>query len=272
MASIVAAFGTSHIVFSSAGVEGQARKVVDGFKEIGRRLAEVRPDVVVVVSSEHGPTLLPLGAQPPFAVGIGDSHETFGEMNIPKARIPGKRDFASAFIRGAADDGFDIAAVEDFRIDHGIAIPVMLSMPDLSIPIVPLIININSAEVTPSPLRCFKLGHSLKKVIERRPATEKVALLGTGGLSHWVGVPEMGKINEEFDRQVLDLLSKGRGEQVALLSADEILEKAGNGGQEIRNWLLVAGALGGTPGEVLYYEPIPQWMTGMAAMAFRVGR
>jgi aromatic ring-opening dioxygenase catalytic subunit (LigB family) len=267
---IVGAFATSHVVFSSAGVEAQARTVIDGFKQIGRKLSSANPDVIVMASSEHGPTLLPLGAQPPFAVGTGAWMETFGEMSIPKVKIPGSPDFAAAFLRGAAEDGFDIASVEDFHVDHGIAIPTILSMPDLSIPIVPLIININSPQVTPSPLRCYNLGKSLRRVVESRPAQEKVAVIGTGGLSLWVGVPEMGRINEEFDRQVLDLLVSGKAEQVARLSGDEILEKAGNGGQEIRNWLFVAGALGEVPGEVLYYEPIPQWMTGMAAMAFRV--
>ncbi len=45
------------------------------------------------------------------------------------------------------------------------------------------------------------------------------------------------------------------------------LEKeAGNGGQEIRNWIAVLGALPDRKGEVLAYEPVPEWLAGCGAV------
>lgn len=268
MGQLVGAFCTSHIAFSSRGVEEKARRVIEGFQEIGRRLRAARPDVLVIASSEHGPSLLPLGPQPPFTVGIGETIETYGEMSIPKVHIPGHRQFARAFIRAAREAGFDIASIEDLRADHGVALPLLLALPEHSIPIVPLIININAPDVMPTPQRCYQLGHVLRRLIETRPQEERIAVMGTGGLSHWVGVPEMGRVNEDFDRKFLDLLASGKGAEAAKWSPEHILEEAGNGGQEIRTWIFVAGTVGEAGGEVLYYEPIPQWLTGMGAFSF----
>jgi hypothetical protein len=94
-----------------------------------------------------------------------------------------------------------------------------------------------------------------------------VVLVGAGGLSHWVGLPQMGQINERFDRWLLDLFAQGRADEALRLSETEV-EAAGNGAHEIRSWLTVAGALGPRPAEILAYEPIQAWSTGMGAISF----
>lgn len=263
---IVGGYATSHVLFPSQGVEAQAQRVVQGFREIARRIRAVDADVVMLVSSEHGPTLPPLGPQPPFAVGTGATFRTFGEMDIPKVTIPGQAEFAAGFVRHAAGEGFDLAPVEVFRADHGTAIPALMMFPERDVPVVPLIVNALVPEATATPARCHRLGQVLAGFAATRP--ERVAVVGCGGLSHWPGRPEMGRINEDFDRQFLELLAAGKGSEAAGWSTDFILEHAGNGGLEIRNWILVSGAVGDCSGETLYYEPIRPWVTGMGAFAF----
>jgi hypothetical protein len=93
---------------------------------------------------------------------------------------------------------------------------------------------------------------------------------GTGGLSHWVGPPETGKVNAEFDRWFLDCLVEGRGAEVTerYKKAEELEEVAGNGGQEIRDWLAVAGAMPSRlKPRMLAYEPITGCGTGVMAWA-----
>ena len=99
------------------------------------------------------------------------------------------------------------------------------------------------------------------------PVPQRVALIGTGGLSHWVGMPGMGRINADFDRWFLDRLSTGRADDVLSLT-DAKLEEAGNGAHEIRSWLTVAGAVGGKPARVLVYEPVSAWVTGMGVVTY----
>ena len=71
------------------------------------------------------------------------------------------------------------------------------------------------------------------------PGDERIALVGAGGLSHWVGVPRVGDIDEEFDRWFLDRLAKGEVESILDMADDEIA-LAGNGAHEIRSWVAVA--------------------------------
>lgn len=264
--AVIAAFETSHVMFPSMGVELQADAVVEGFREIGRLVHTAQPDLAVLVSSEHGPTLLPHGPQPPFVVGTADSFTTFGDMDIPKVTVPADSGFAKGFVRYAGENDFDVATLDNFRADHGTAIPALMAFPDLDVPIVPVIINAMVPDATPSPRRCYKLGQVLAKYIGTR--SERVAVIGCGGLSHWPGRPEMGRINEAFDQEFLELLSRGEGKRTADWSNEFIEENAGNGGLEIRNWIFTSAAAGDAGGKSLYYEPIRRWSTGMSAFVF----
>ncbi|MGQ4600599.1 DODA-type extradiol aromatic ring-opening family dioxygenase [Nocardia sp. R6R-6] len=266
MGEIACGFATSHVMFPKAGVEEQAQRVADGFAEIGRQVKASGADLVVLVSSEHGPTLLPSGPQPPFAIGTGETFRTFGDMDVPRVTLPAHSDFARGFVRYAATAGFDIAPLTGFRADHGTAIPALMIFPEKDVAIVPLIVSSTVPEATATAARCYLLGQALAAYIESR--SEKVAVIGCGGLSHWPGMPQMGRINEEFDHVFLDLLSRGNGAQAAEWSTEYILENAGNGGLEIRNWILASAAVGDKGGKPLYYEPMYQWVTGMAAFEF----
>jgi 2'-aminobiphenyl-2,3-diol 1,2-dioxygenase large subunit len=118
----------------------------------------------------------------------------------------------------------------------------------------------------PTPKRSWALGSFVKRFIEGRPAHERIALLATGGISHWIGVPNTGHINPEWDHWVLNAIADGQGEELAGLTWSQIERDGGNGGQEIRNWISVAAAVPGVKGEVLVYEPVKEWLTGCGAM------
>ena len=138
--------------------------------------------------------------------------------------------------------------------------------PDRTIPIVPLLVNINM-DPPPSPSRCYALGGALRATIESdRPSDERGAILATGGLSHWLNIPRHGEVSEQFDRQVMDAIISGRASELAGMSSAEVVEQGGNGGLEIVNWLIAAATVPGRSGEIIYYEPIPEWFTGMGGV------
>ena len=58
-------------------------------------------------------------------------------------------------------------------------------------------------------------GEALRSVIER--GHRRVALLATGGLSHWLDPGKFGFIDKDFDGYILDLLRAGRGLELANL-------------------------------------------------------
>jgi hypothetical protein len=122
----------------------------------------------------------------------------------------------------------------------------------------------------PSLKRCRQVGAFVRDVIERWPEPKRVAVIGTGGLSHWVGLPGTGRVNAEFDRWFLDCLVAGKGDEVITKykKAEELEQVAGKGGQEVRDGLAVAGAMPAhLKPRVLSYEPIPGCGIGEMAWA-----
>ena len=60
----------------------------------------------------------------------------------------------------------------------------------------------------PTARRCFKLGRSLRKAIQSYPEDIKVAIVGTGGLSHQVHGERAGFNNTPWDMEFMDTLVK----------------------------------------------------------------
>ncbi len=269
MAQVVCAYATSHILFSPKGVEDRARRVVEGMKELGRRAAAARPDVLLIIAGDHMFNFN-LALQTPFCVGVADEYTGLGDMAIPPRPFKGHREFAETLVRFAARRGFDLAKAEDLRPDHGVALPLLFIKPWGRIPVVPLFVNINMDPV-PSPARCQALAGVLREAIEKeRPARERVAVIGSGGLSHWLNVPGMGKVAEAFDQRCIETIAAGRAADIAGMTAEEILAQCGNGGLELMFWMMMASMVPGKTGEKVYYEPIAPWMTGMGGVAMNV--
>ena len=77
-----------------------------------------------------------------------------------------------------------------------------------------------------------------------------------------------GPVNEEVDREFLRLVTEKDFHSLRKWSSEYIEENLGNGGQEIHNWLVLFGALQSFETDVAFYEPIPEWVTGMAIVQF----
>jgi 2'-aminobiphenyl-2,3-diol 1,2-dioxygenase, large subunit len=256
----------SHILMERDGMEEQADRIVAAFNEVGSRLQALRPDLIVLVTNDHL-TNFSLALQVPFAIGAAEEFIPFGEMDIPKLPLRGHREFAEHFLRYSAEQGFDVAKVEEIRPDHGTVIPNLFVNRDGRIPVVPLYIGTN-IDQPPSIERIWRLGRTLRQFVEQaRPPTERVVVLSTGGLSHFLGEPEHGRINEAFDTELIDKIVTGRGHEFIGTPTSDIAKQAGRSGLECINWLFMAGCLEGARGEKIFYESAPKWITGMGAIA-----
>ncbi len=269
MASVVCAYATSHILFDPAADPDRADRIVAGMTELGSRAAAARPDVLLIITSEHLFNM-DLRVQPPFCVGTSDEWLPFGDLEIPKRPFPGQRDFANDLVRECTGAGFDLAVSEGLKPDHGVTLPLLFIRPWGQIPVVPLFININMNPV-PSPARCLALAETIRDFIaSKRPGDERVGVIASGGLSHWLMIPGTGNIAEEFDQAWIERFTSGRGTEFANLSNEEIVENAGNGGLELINWMMMTAMVPGARGEKIYYEPMPAWMTAMGGIAMTV--
>lgn len=264
MAEFVGGFATSHTLMASAGVEEKAGRVTDGLVEIGRRLRALEPEVVLLVSNDHLFTFN-LQLQAPFIVGVDDSHAPYGDMDIPRTPHRGHRAFAEEFIAFAATQGFDLAAAQGLRLDHGMAVPLMFIDPDRELHIVPLYLNLMMRPM-PSFARCLELSGVLRGFVQDHcNSARRVVVVGAGGLSHWVGLEKVA-VNEAWDRQFLADLCAGDLSRWLQKTESEVEAEAGNGGLEIIHWLFMATATGAHSAEIIYYEPMIEWMTGMGGI------
>jgi hypothetical protein len=94
--------------------------------------------------------------------------------------------------------------------------------------------------------------------VESWPHEARVAVVASGGLSHFV-------VDEELDRQVLDAFTSRDATVLGSLSRDQMR----SGTSEILNWIVAAGALEDLAPTVLDYVPGYRSPAGTGAgMAF----
>jgi aromatic ring-opening dioxygenase catalytic subunit (LigB family) len=273
MAEIVAAALMSHAPLITGKPDiarpEQRERLHAGFHEIGRRLAAARPDVLVMFVNDHLQNFA-YNNMPAFCVGLADGYDAPSPggarlMRLPPRRLPGHPDWGMALLQAGLAGGIDFAYSYEMESWDELSVPLHFLTPRGDVPVVPVYTNCGAPPL-PVLRRCHAVGAFVGEFIRGRPGGERVAVLASGGISHWVGTPETGRINEEFDRWVLDRVARGEVEPLVRLTEAEIERDAGNGGQELRNWVALLGAVPGAKGEVLAYEPVPEWITGCATV------
>src|SRR5690606_19762045 len=104
-------------------------------------------------------------------------------------------------------------------------------MGERPIPSLPIHINTYYPPNQPTPDRCYALGQAIRAAVESWDSPKRVAVLASGGLSHFV-------VDEELDREALDAMQKKDRQRLAALPRHRL----NAGTSEIRNWIAVAGA------------------------------
>src|SRR6185295_13541080 len=102
----------------------------------------------------------------------------------------------------------------------------------------------------PTPKRCAELGAAIADIIKGRP--EKVAILASGGMSHYPGTWKYPTPEFDFDYWMISELEAGRTESLLNLTSSQ-LDEAGN--TELLIWINMLGAVGKLPGELVQYTP-----------------
>jgi hypothetical protein len=107
--------------------------------------------------------------------------------------------------------------------------------------------------------RAWALGEALRRAADS--VSERIAVVGTGGISHWPATPDSGKINEAWDREFLARWQSNYKSAMLAYSDAATYREAGQGGYEIRTFIAVAAAARGN-GTLQYYRPIPMFAVG----------
>ena len=273
MAEIVAAALTSHAPLITGKPDiarpEQRDRLYAGFHELGRRLAAARPELIVMFVNDHLQNF-PYSNLPAFCVGLADDYDAPSAgggkfMRIPPRKLRGHRDVAMALLEAGLDAGFDFAYSYEIESWDELSVPLHFLTPGGDVPIVPIYTNC-AAPPLPRLHRCHEMGGFVGTFLHGHAGVQRVALVASGGISHWVGTPETGRINPEWDQRVLDHIARADLDPLLKLTHAEIERDGGNGGQEIRNWVALLGAVPGWKGEPLAYEPVAEWITGCATV------
>ncbi len=218
MATIVGGIATSHTPTIGFALDTNKQKdpvwapIFEGYKPVQQWLAEKKPDVLFFIFNDHITSFF-FDHYSHFALGVGEQVLGGGRRRRRRAScrpIKGHPGLARHVANGLVADEFDLSYFQGKGLDHGCFSPLSLLWPhEPAWPgaIVPLQVGVLELPI-PSAKRCFKLGQSLRKAIESYPEDLKVAIVGTGGLSHQVHGERCGFNNTPWDMEFLELLEK----------------------------------------------------------------
>lgn len=274
MGRIVAGIGSSHVpsigrAYDQGKIDDPAWKpLFDGYKPVKQWLAnDVKPDVAIVVYNDHGTEIF-LDKYPTFALGVADRYEVadegYGQRPLPA--FPGDVDLSIHLAESLVADEFDLTICQELALDHGFltVMPLLWSyQPTWAVRVIPLFVNVIQHPL-PTGLRCYKLGQAIRRAVESYPVDVRVAVVGTGGLSHQLNGERFGHLNPKWDEEWLDRIETD-AESLARLSHREVMEAAGAEGGEVIMWLIMRGALSPSVRRLHrnYYAPMT---TGMALL------
>ena len=250
-------------------------RLSSGFELLKGKLKEKRPDALIVIGDDQDEHFTEHNV-PQFAIYNGEDFYST-ERGLDGVRTRGAkylshRDLAQSLLDGFIDRDFDMSYCLSFPkselISHAHAPILRMMNPEADIPVVLIFVNAIHVPAA-SPGRCYRLGRAIKEIIESRPSQERVAVYASGGLSHFTagypwphyqGPHGLGSISEEFDRKAVSHMLQGEGEQLAQLTSKDLLD---HGDIEMRSWIILMGALGSVPAQVLTYEPFYSAVMGM---------
>lgn len=277
MGHIVFAAGAPHApglvgLLDTAPPESQ-RVVHSIYQRLSDSLHAARPDVLIVFANDHLANSR-VRDYPDFLIGTGAEHrgpyEWFKEwIKCRDYRVPGHPDVANALVNGLARRGIRTTwDAENLKFDDNISVPVVMTRLDTAgIPLVPVLQNCIVPPI-PDQHRCYEVGRALGDFIrDDLPGTMRVALLGSGGLSHEPGGARYYFIDEAFDRHFLDLCARGDHDALLEEMSIERMNESGSGGTcELLAWFVVLGAIGRRPGISLGYTVHNEFKCGIGAV------
>jgi len=209
-------------------------------------LEKSMPDVLVVVANDQFVNFF-FNHIPTFFVTLAD--EVKGQFTRHRFHYRNHKELGRAILKAGLEKGIDFSYGEHIELQHTQVVPLYFLLPEPKIPILPIYVN-TWVEPIPTPRRCYRVGELIREVADQRK--ERVAILATGGLSHFPGSPRIGEIDTQFDHKLLEILREGKGSELAGYSLEQLLQA---GDSEFLNWMVVLGAVGDARAASTFYMP-----------------
>jgi aromatic ring-opening dioxygenase catalytic subunit (LigB family) len=277
MAEMVFAAGAPHapgLIGLLEAAPTEVKHVVTAtYSNLASAIASAEADVLIVFANDHLANSR-IRAYPDFLIGMATEHRGPFEWFKPWIGcedyvVKGSPEIAAALFNGMTRRGIRMFAQnENLKFDDNISVPVLLTnFSGLGIPMVPVLQNCTVPPI-PDQHRCYAVGEALGDFIRNDlPSNMRVALLGSGGLSHEPGGARYYFIDEAFDRWFLDLVASGDHQKLLKELTLERMEAAGSGGtSELLSWVVVLGAIGSKSGRSFGYTVHREFKCGVGAV------
>src|SRR5438552_1219597 len=262
MGHIVAALGTCHTPYLFTRPPDENPQQLDAaaaaMQELGKVLDDTKPDAIVFLGSDHVETFS-VTCIPSFAIIAGS--RAVARFAGREYKLPVQREMAEDLLNKlVVEHEFDVAYSEDAELGHAFAVPFEYIIGTREIPIVPFFTNVYVPPL-PTPKRCAALGRAIAHVISGR--RERVALVASGGMSHFPGTRKYLTPEFDFDRWLVSQFESGNTDALLNMTGTQ-LDEVGN--TEMLNRAVMFGAIGAQAGELVEY--IPTWHHGLCMMRF----
>jgi len=230
--------------------------------------------VIFLVYNDHA-SAFSLDIIPTFAIGCAAefpiADEGWGPRPVPP--VIGHPELAWHIAQSTILDEFDMTIVNKMEVDHGLTVPLSLMYGQPTawpVPVIPLAVNVVQYP-PPTGHRCYMLGKAIRRAVESFDRPLRVAIFGTGGMSHQLQGPRAGLINKTFDTAFLDAFVADPA-KLAQMPHLEYVREAGSEGIELVMWLIMRGALDDVVNEVhrFYHVPASNTAVGHLILENRV--
>jgi len=251
-------------------------RIENGWQTIKDQLADYDPEVIVMIGgdqTEHfdaslkADFMIHTGSEPVWAYPNPHTEPLTEEFLVRFESLP---HIATQLLNRLVHMGFDvnhssemqILGKPDRGIPHAFSRPLSRTLPKPDIPVVLVYVNTYDPPC-PTAHRCYEFGAAIARACRELP--ERIAIFGSGGLSHDPIGPRSGWIDEPLDRWVLENIATGNGSSLDAMYFPSMTMEGGTG--EIRAWITVAGAmeeLGVRHASIVDYLPAYKAGTGLA--------
>ncbi|MCF7553670.1 hypothetical protein [Pseudonocardia sp. WMMC193] len=244
----------------------RSQAALDRLREDFRRVA---PDVVLVIGDDQrelfdstNQPAMSISAAAQMKTGVIDDHDSeflkeaaIAYLMNEEFTFSGHAQLAEDLVRGLMEEGIDIGWMTDAPagkgFGHAYGFPIHRFLQPDPVPVIPFMLNTYYPPNQPSPKRCYELGRALRAAAAASPINARIAILASGGLSHFV-------VDEGLDRKVLDAIHAKDADALCALPP----ELLNSGSSEIRNWITAAGAMDGHAVAWSEYVPIVRSAAG----------
>jgi hypothetical protein len=221
------------------------------------------PSILVYTGDtiQNAPSSLPASAPAYWKKARAQFHETSSAKDYPVASELGQH-LTSHLTQNHFDVSHGSYLSRKRGEGHAFGFVHKRLMKEAIVPILPVILNTYYPPNQPRPSRCIQLGHAISEALDDWPNEMRIGILASGGLSHVT-------IDEELDRGILNAMARKDLEELSALPVN----KLNSGSSEIRNWLVVAGAVGKLDLGWHDYQPCYRTPAGNGCgMAFAIWR